>query len=422
VEQPEAGPIPGTPEVVARHNEVAPGIRFQDEVPGADPVEKGPLRKGQIILTGGLHRLPDDSTKSEGITVPVAEGRVGRQVGGLIDGVLENVDAIEVDPEVFVGVQPGVGPAETMILEVQPAAHPHQMPDLDGVPGVPTPLPLRHRRRLVQAQLSLLHQNPHEGCGDALPLGPGDLWRVLRKPRSVAFADDLSLVEDHQGSGVLGLGHGPIQRRVKAGFIHFRENAVSPNVPRGPRLGDGIRQTSRNRYRGEKDILSTGWENRTALIPVVFGGAPGDAGPPHAGGLRLRVDLILEILLPIEVGEGPDVLFQNPGRVSLIVAANHEGAGAEVVGSHGRRVLPNRGIGPLDLSPEEGWEKGEEKAGTGDPPTKHSKRYAQTHGYTASKSGWEFQPGDEYGLEGNRTRGPWKWDKKVGTRKSLLIS
>ncbi len=159
------------------------------------------------------------------------------------------------------------------------------------------------------------------------------------------------MVRHHQRPRVLILPrHGPVQGPVEQGRVHAGgQIAGGAQVTGGPRLRRRIGEIPRNLDGLEVHVGLTPAQDGTPLIAVVLGRAPGDAGPPHAGGSCRHVDRVLEVGLPIEDGKPRDVLGKHLLGRAPVVPPYHEHAGTQVMGAHGGRMLPRLRIREASL-------------------------------------------------------------------------
>jgi len=102
VAQPEANPVAGGKVVVAREDEVAPGVCFQYWTSRTDLAEEGSLRKSEIVLPVRLDDVANDLSEAQRVAVAIRIAGSGRSFCRRGDGVLEDIEGIEVDPHVLV--------------------------------------------------------------------------------------------------------------------------------------------------------------------------------------------------------------------------------------------------------------------------------------------------------------------------------
>ena len=215
-------------------------------------------------------------------------------------------------------------------------------------------------------QVARLYRRAEEGSRDALALGPRNLRRVAREAGRVALAEDLPGVDDDQRARVvLALGHRPVERRLQRRHVDFggRRIVVRADVARRPLGHLRIGAASLDDARLVGHILESGRENRAPLVAVVLGGLPVDALSPHRGRPCLEVHGILEVVLPFEDVEAPNILCHDLLDRAFVVAADYEHARTDVVGGHPGDVaahmgrirgagLPDFGrVGPRGLDP-----------------------------------------------------------------------
>ena len=255
------------------------------------------------------------------IAVAVPDLASGRDIEWLVDGVLEDVDGVEVDSEVLVLLLPGILPIDFQVLEIEAAAHAHQVLDRYRASRIAWLVPLRDGCRPIQLlhrEVTSLDQHPDERRGDALPLGPADLRSVPRETIRVALSDDLSSMNHYQGSRVLWLVHGPLEgglKRRRVGPLPLGSGGA--DVPRGPggflRVGD----VSRDHDRSVVHVVVSIDEKTASLIAEIFRDAGGPSRRLNARGHGVRVDAVDEIVLPAEVAKTSHVLGDDLLRVAF---------------------------------------------------------------------------------------------------------
>ena len=128
-------------------------------------------------------------------------------------------------------------------------------------------MPLLDRRDIVHLDLSALHDDTNEGGGDALTRRPADLRGVLGPARRVALADNLAVMHDDDGAGVVFLlREAPLERGGDAG-VRLIRGAFA--IAGRPRLRGGVRGF---RYRNglEVNVVFAARQDRAALSPLNF--------------------------------------------------------------------------------------------------------------------------------------------------------
>src|SRR5688572_8668492 len=267
VEQSEPRPVARRTVVEAGHDEVAPRVGLEHEVARANLVEERPLRKGQVVLTLRLHGVLDDAPEREGIAVAIPVLRVGRDLLRLVDGMLEHVEAVEVDPHVLVVLGERIGSVQPKVREVETAAHAQQVAHANVAARIfLAGVPLLDRRNVVHLQLPALHDDADQGGGDALARGPADLRRVLGPAGRVTFADDLAAMHDDDRAGVVFLlRETPIESGIDAGVRLLGERV---QIAHRPRLSCCGREVTRHHDRLEPDGGFAARQDGAALIAV----------------------------------------------------------------------------------------------------------------------------------------------------------
>ena len=179
-----------------------------------------------------LHRFLDDASERERIAVAIAVLRVGRDLLRLVDGVLEDVEPVEVDPHVLVVFGERVGSVQPEVREVEAAAHAQQIAHANLAARILLArVPLLDRRHIVHLHLPALHDDADERRRDALAGRPADLRRVLRPARRVALADDLAVMhDDDRARVVLGLLEAPVERGIDAGVWRRPSRSHRPSA------------------------------------------------------------------------------------------------------------------------------------------------------------------------------------------------
>src|SRR6185295_18801867 len=92
----------------------------------------------------------------------------------LIDGMVEHVEAVEVDAHVLVRTGERLRPIQPEVPEIEPAAHVEQVTHADLSARIAVAAPFLHGRVVVDPHAALPNEDPDERCGDALALGPAD--------------------------------------------------------------------------------------------------------------------------------------------------------------------------------------------------------------------------------------------------------
>ena len=267
-----------------------------------------------------------------GIGVPVAELGPRRDAVGLARGMLEDIQRVEIDPHVLVLGNKGHRTVEAGVRHVEPAAHGEQMAHQDHAARIALRAPLGHRRRIVEPEVTLLHEHADQGGGDALALRPTDLRGVARESRCVALAHDPAAPDHRQRPGVLFGPHRGIERRVErrpvhAGLVGF----LRAHVPERPVLFSGRREVPGHRHRREPDRVGAVLQDGASLIAVVLRRARRHVGRPDGGALRFHVHFPLEVVLPGPVVEGDDVVGEHGLRRALGHPADDEYPGTQMV-------------------------------------------------------------------------------------------
>ena len=253
--------------------------------------------------------------------------------------MLEHIDPLEVDPEVFVRVRPRQRVRQAQVQEVEARTHVQDVADADLPARVVLPVPLGHGHRVVESGVEVtgLDRRADEGARDALSLGPRDLRRIAREAGRVALSEDLSRVDDDERPRVvLALGHRPVEGLLERRHVDLRRRrvVVGADVARRPRGGVGIGNEPLDDPRFVRHVVEFGRQDRAPLVPVVLGGARAEIGCGHGGGARLEVHRVIEVILPVEQRETPDVLCHDLVHGTLVVPSHDEDARADVVRRH----------------------------------------------------------------------------------------
>jgi hypothetical protein len=277
----------------------------------------------------GLHRFLDDPAERQWIAVAIAILRVRRDLLRLVDGVLEDVEPVEIDPHVLVVFGERVGSVQSKIREIQAAAHAQQIAHANLPARVLLALmPFLDRRKIVDLHLAALHDDADERRRDAFAGRPADLRGVLRPARRVALADDLAAMhDDHRARVVFGLLEAPVERGVDAGVRRRRGIHIAHRPGRGRR----VRQIPRHRDRLEMQLGFAARHDRAALIAVEPRHAGGDPGATDRDALLRVVHGVGEGLVPAEVAERGDVLRDDFVGGPLRDAANDPQPRADVM-------------------------------------------------------------------------------------------
>ena len=108
------------------------------------------------------------------------------------------------------------------LAELDAAVHAQQIVDGDRVARILGIAPGRNRRRRLDCELFLPHQDADQRVGDRFGHRPADLRCLGAIARRVAFGDDVTVVQDHHRLGpamraALGLGELAVECRFEGG-------------------------------------------------------------------------------------------------------------------------------------------------------------------------------------------------------------
>ena len=122
------------------------------------------LGPAQIDLTVRLDRSLNNVAEGQRVAVPVAADGVRRKFRRSGNRKLERVGRALIDVEMIADRATSLPLRLALVRELQTTAHAEQVGDPDARARIFGVLvPQRHRRRIVKCEMTLLHQDAHEG-------------------------------------------------------------------------------------------------------------------------------------------------------------------------------------------------------------------------------------------------------------------
>ena len=193
----------------------------------------------QLAPGEGQHRgriaagaVADDAGQQDRVAVGVGPARARRGLQRRFLG--EGRHVANAEHHVGGGIEGGGGAGGEGIADVEAAVHAQQVVDGDRVTRIARIGPGGDRRRPVERELALPHQDADQGVGHRLGGRPAHHLRVDAIARRIALGDHPAVVHDHHRLGVaIGrrgvLGEGPVEGLLQgrlAGFDHLAAGDV----------------------------------------------------------------------------------------------------------------------------------------------------------------------------------------------------